>query len=293
MYQAKRPVTITISNGKGGVGKTTLTRHIPFHLALKGYKCLVIDGDPQANLTKTMIITKQLYKAADDNEIFIIEKTLMAGIRDGKIDDLVVNVMKNLDVLPSHIDFKSYPTYLSKKFGVAEITDENYYKVEKSKMEHFKNLIDTVKPNYDFVFIDTPPTDSDFTRLASYSADYVLIAFQTHSDSLDGAKVYIEEQLSELVQKFDSKLEVVGILPNEFDSSGASDKKVIADAYEIFGEANMFKNIVKYTKRIQTIVRNGLSVEGYWNEQLANKTMIPITDELLERLTILESETNE
>ncbi len=56
--QLKRPLTITVANAKGGVGKTTITRFLPFVLAKRGYKALVVAADPQGNLTKTMGITK-------------------------------------------------------------------------------------------------------------------------------------------------------------------------------------------------------------------------------------------
>lgn len=55
----KRPLTITVANSKGGVGKSTIVRHLSYHLALKGYKVLTVDMDPQANTTKTMIVTKK------------------------------------------------------------------------------------------------------------------------------------------------------------------------------------------------------------------------------------------
>ncbi len=69
-----RPLTITVANAKSGVGKSTIIRYLSYSLALRGYKTLVVDEDPQANTTKTMILTK----------------TLMAGVRDRNLQDLIV-----------------------------------------------------------------------------------------------------------------------------------------------------------------------------------------------------------
>ena len=68
-----------------------------------------------------------------------------------------------------------------------------------------KDLLEPVKPDYDFVLIDTPPTMSDFTRNAAYASDYIIMAFQTQSDSLDGVEDYISEEVTPLVEKFDCK----------------------------------------------------------------------------------------
>ena len=99
----KRPLTITVANAKGGVGKTTITRYLPYDLAERGYKVLVIDADPQANLTKSMGITKQQH---DPDNIFTIDKSMMAAVRDGSFKGAVLEIVPNLYELPSQIDFK-------------------------------------------------------------------------------------------------------------------------------------------------------------------------------------------
>ncbi|MBC1333507.1 ParA family protein [Listeria booriae] len=281
----KRPLSITIANNKGGVGKTTIIRYLSFCLALRGYKVCIIDEDPQANTTKSMIITRDLYHEDDD---FVLDKTMMAGVRDGNISDLRVNVMENLDVIPSHIDFKKFPTFLNKMFGVAESGDSQYHAIESKKLNYMKDLIEPFKKEYDFILIDTPPTASEWTRTASFASDYVILAFQTQSDSLDGAITYIEEELTELVEKFGAKTDVLGILPNQMTNKGAIDLQVVEDAKKIFGEENLFSNIIPFNKRVQSAPRSGISNEGYWNEKLFANVMEPLTDDFLHRVSIFE-----
>ncbi|EEO3343540.1 ParA family protein [Listeria innocua] len=281
----KRPLTITVANNKGGVGKTSITRYLSFSLATRGYKVCVIDEDPQANTTKSLIITKDLYTEDDD---FVLDKTMMAGVRDGNISDIRVNVMKNLDVVPSHIDFKKFPTFLNKKFGVAEPGDDNYHEIEENKLSFWKGLIEPFKKDYDFILIDTPPTASEWTRTASFASDYIIVAFQTQSDSLDGAVQYIQDELTELVNDFGAKTDVLGILPNQVSSKGSIDLQVVEDAKGIFGEQNLFENIIPFTKRIQSAPRNGLRKDGYWDKQLFTNVIDPLTNDFLNRISVME-----
>lgn len=67
--------------------------------------------DPQANTTKSMFVTRKNYY---EDEVVVFKKTLMAGIVEGNLTDLVINVLPNLDFIPSSSDLESFPTFLSK-----------------------------------------------------------------------------------------------------------------------------------------------------------------------------------
>ncbi|MGM0334010.1 hypothetical protein IGJ04_002960 [Enterococcus sp. AZ050] len=84
------PLTITVANSKGGVGKTTIIRYLSYVLSRLGFKVLVVDADPQANTTKTMLLTKNYYS---EDEIFIVEKTMMAGIVEKDLSKLVIPII--------------------------------------------------------------------------------------------------------------------------------------------------------------------------------------------------------
>lgn len=283
----KRTRKITVGNEKGGVGKTSIIRLIPFILSEWGFRCLIVDKDIQSNTTKSLYVTRSLYHK---EEVTIFKKTFMKGIADGDLADLPVNVKENLDFIPSSFDLGSFPTFLSKKFGLVDKFDPNYASVTKEKYEFFKSMIDEISKDYDFVFFDTPPTNSDYTEAAAYASDYILIAFQTQSDSLDGAKNYVEQTLTPLVEKLGAEIEVMGILPNQVTKKGSIDNEVIGDAKRIFGEDNMFQNIIPYSKAIQNIPRNGITREGYWNSKLFSEIFEPITEEFLTRISELEAE---
>ena len=284
----KRPITVTVANSKGGVGKTTIIRYLSYVLAKLGFKVLVVDADPQANTTKTMLLTKNYY--SDDDDIYILEKTMMAGIVEKDLSGLVVDIIDNLYCIPSHIDFKNFPKYLTRLYGDSiEGLDSNYLEVEQNRISVFKKLISPIKNDYDFILIDTPPTMSDFTRNATYASDYLIMAFQTQPDSLDGVKDYINEELTPLIENFGLETEVVGILPNHL-SKGSIDTTVVDDAVEMFGEQNFFNKIIPFTKRVQTTPRTGLNTDTYWDEKAYNEVFEPLAINFLERVMMFEGE---
>lgn len=286
----RRPLTITVANSKGGVGKTTITRYLSYVLSRLGFRVLVVDADPQANSTKTMLLTKNYYSS--DDEIFIVEKTMMAGIVEKDLSKLVIPITENLDCIPSHIDFKNFPKYLTRLYGDAiEGLDENYIEIEGKRISVIKNLLEPIKKEYDFILIDTPPTMSDYTRNAAYASDYIIMAFQTQSDSLDGVKDYINEELTPLIENFNLNTEIVGILPNHL-SKGSIDTTVVNDAINMFGEQNFFNSIIPFTKRVQTTPRTGLNTDTYWDEKAYKEVFEPLAINFLERITMFEKGDN-
>lgn len=283
-----RPLTITVANSKGGVGKTTIIRYLSYVLANIGFKVLVVDADPQANTTKTMLLTKNYH--SKDDEIFIIDKTMLAGIVERNLAQLVVPIIENLYCIPSHIDFKNFPKYLTKLYGDAiEGIDDNYFEVERNRISVLKDLLQPIKKDYDFILIDTPPTMSDFTRNAAYASDYIIMAFQTQSDSLDGVADYITEEVTPLVEKFDCKTEIVGILPNQL-SKGSIDQTVVKDAIEQFGEQNLFDNILPFVKRVQSTPRTGLNTDTYWDNLAYEEVFVPLAKDFIHRIKLFEGE---
>lgn len=283
-----RPLTVTVANSKGGVGKTTIIRYLSYVLANMGFRVLVVDADPQANTTKTMLLTKNYH--SKDDEIFIIEKTMLAGIVEKDLSQLVIPIIDNLFCIPSHVDFKNFPKYLNKLYGDAiEGIDDNYMEIEKNRISVLKNLIDPIKKDYDFVLIDTPPTMSDFTKNAAFASDYIIMAFQTQSDSLDGVEDYLNEEVGPLVEKFGLKTEIVGILPNQL-SKGSIDNTVVADAIEKFGKQNLFDNILPFVKRVQSTPRTGLNIDTYWDKLAYDEVFVPLAQDFINRIKIFEGE---
>lgn len=269
---------IMFGNFKGGVGKTTNSVMVSYELAKKGYKTLVIDLDPQANSTQ---ILSRTYTLQNHKEL-VFNKTMMKAIQEENIEDNIVNIMDNLDLLPSYKDFVNYPDFLEIKFLP---TESNY---KEKRVGYFSKLIQGLDEKYDFIIMDVPPTLSIFTDTALYTTDEVVIVLQTQQRSLDGAEAFME-YLQSVYDKYTSiDFDVIGILPVLMKNDAIVDNQIIEDAKEDFGEDMIFNNVIKHMERLKRYDRKGISDQDKtekWDvhDKRLHEVYSKVADELIER----------
>ncbi|MBK1997120.1 ParA family protein [Listeria ivanovii subsp. londoniensis] len=276
MKQKKHAIVITVGNYKGGAGKTTNTVLQAYELAKKGLKTLVLDLDPQSNATKSLLLTKS---ALYPDEVVTIEKTLMTGIAEKKIIGLEVQIMDNLYLLPSYIDFEDFPKFLYKNTETKE--EEDYY---------LQKIFDPLAIKYDIILIDVPPMSKAVTRNAVICSDYVLISLQTHERSLSGAESYVKE-LNNLNLEYNLGLEVVGVLPVLHKNNGTVDQYIMEVAKETFGDDNIFDTIIPQMERIKRFDVNGITEKDRHDSKVIS-LYDNVSDELLERINYFENQEN-
>lgn len=260
-------LTIVIGNQKGGVGKTTNTYLIAYTLAKMGIHTLVADLDPQANATKTLMLTK----SQQEDTVYSIKKTLMVGVQEKDLTDLPVKIMDNLDLIPSYIDFQDFTKYLYQN------TNNEY-----EETHLLEPLFNPLKKKYDVILLDVPPFSIEITRNAVIFSDFALISLQTHDDSLSGAEEYVST-LSKLQQEYQLDIEVIGILPMLHDARNGVDQTIIQSAKDEFGEENVFTNIVTQMARIKRFPINGITDKDRFDKRVLDKYQ-QVTDELLSRI---------
>lgn len=260
-------LTIVIGNQKGGVGKTTNTYLIAYTLAKMGIHTLVADLDPQANATKTLMLTK----SQQEDTVYSIKKTLMVGVQEKDLTDLPVKIMDNLDLIPSYIDFQDFTKYLYQN------TNNEY-----EETHLLEPLFNPLKKKYDVILLDVPPFSIEITRNAVIFSDFALISLQTHDDSLSGAEEYVNT-LSKLQQEYQLDIEVIGILPMLHDARNGVDQTIIQSAKDEFGEENVFTNIVTQMARIKRFPINGITNKDRFDKRVLDKYQ-QVTDELLSRI---------
>lgn len=260
-------LTIVIGNQKGGVGKTTNTYLIAYTLAKMGIHTLVADLDPQANATKTLMLTKSQH----EDTVYSIKKTLMVGVQEKDLTDLPIKIMDNLDLIPSYIDFQDFTKYLYQN------TNNEY-----EETHLLEPLFKPLKKKYDVILLDVPPFSIEITRNAVIFSDFALISLQTHDDSLSGAEEYVNT-LSKLQQAYQLDIEVIGILPMLHDARNGVDQTIIQSAKDEFGEENVFTNIVTQMARIKRFPINGITDKDRFDKRVLDKYQ-QVTDELLSRI---------
>lgn len=270
----KEAIIVTFGNFKGGTGKTTNSTMIAHALSMQGYKVLLCDQDPQANATSLYLKTKAL----ESDEIVPFSKTLMAAIQEEDLGQIVTEIKENLYLLPSFSDFALYPRFLEKKFP----NDTT------GRVQYFSSLIAPLKKDYDFIFIDVPPTISIITDAALYASDFVVVVLQTQERSLQGAEVFTG-YLQSLIDDYGADLDIVGILPVLLKNGAAVDLSTLESAREIFGAENLFENVVNNMERLKRFDITGITNEDMHDrkvhksyETIANEFIARVQAELME-----------
>lgn len=267
MKGKNRATVVTFGNFKGGTGKTTNSTMIAYALSNMGYKVLLSDQDPQANATSLFLKTK----SEISDEIISFNKTLMTAIKDESLKEIITEIKENLYLLPSFSDFALYPRFLEKKFPN-----------EVDRVQYFSHLIEELKEDFDFIFIDVPPTISIITDSALYASDFVVVVLQTQERSLQGAEVFTT-YLQSLIDDYGADLDIIGILPVLLKNGAAVDLATLENAKDIFGEENLFKIVVKNMERLKRFDITGIT-DVDMHDRRVHDSYKEIAEEFLSRL---------
>lgn len=260
---------LTFSNFKGGTGKTTNSTMTGIELARRGKKTLLIDLDPQGNATNLYLKTKENV----DNEVVIFNKTLMAAIKDMDLDSAIINVLDNLDILPSSADFSLYPRYMEK-------VKKNYI----DRVMYLSQLSEGLISKYDYLIIDVPPTISLITDSALYMTDYAIVVLQTQERSLQGAQAFIKYMQEEVIDEFHApRLDLLGILPVLLKNGAPVDKSTLDKAKKIFGPENIFNITIKNMERLKRYDVTGVTFHDQFDKSV-QKVYSKVVDEIYKRI---------
>lgn len=265
-------IVYTVGNFKGGVGKTKSATQLAYDNArFKNRKTCLVDIDPQANASKILAKTGKIEK---------IEKTISDALLNQDILGCVTNITDNLDMIACDTRFRSFSKYA------------NSIEDEREKIMVLSKLIEPLKEKYDDIFIDVPPTISEYTDNAMAASDYSIISFQTTDESFDGVKKYVGYQ-QYMVKTFGLKLQIIGIIACMIDPDDVLDEDILQEAKELYG-SNVFTTIIRFQKRLKRYSREGIYLKKYkngnydqWDFQ-AHNVFIQILNEIEARRSFLE-----
>lgn len=270
---AKKADVVTFGNFKGGTGKSTTNSLLGYVLSEMGFKVLICDFDPQGNVTDLFIQTKSRYEETEEQAV--IQKTLYRGIIENDIASTIINIKPNLDLIPNYIDFAEYPYLLEELFENVKL-EQGMFASRKKRTAHFSEMLEELKSDYDFIFIDTPPTMSVITDSAFYASDYILLILQTQEWSLAGAEKFVP-YLQRLMDAYDMDLQILGVLPVILKKGGLVDEAILDLAREKFGNENIFGTNVMAMERIKRF-----DMLGIGNDDMHDKRVLDIYEEIAE-----------
>lgn len=242
-----------IINGqqKGGVGKTTdsCMEAIVAALIFNKKVCL-IDIDLQANATSFL---------AKSFNVTEIEKTLMKCLEEGDLKPGIISLHENLDLIPSAYDTRKYGDFLIEKFD--NVVDRTFY---------FAKLLTEIENDYDYIFIDIPPSTDLKVDNAMVACDYVIVVQETQQFSFEGSQRLIFEYLQTLVDDFGDKvnIQVAGILPVLLQQKRLLHKQIVDKTIETFGRDNVFNTIINNHARLEWYPKIGLQFEDHHDKRM-------------------------
>ena len=202
---------MSFSNQKGGVGKTTTAINMAAYAANAGRKVLLVDFDPQGNATSGY----GLEKNALQNTVY----NLLLG--ECSFSDVIFDTeVENLHIIPSSIDL-----------AAAEVDLVSMPRRE----SRLKDALAPIKNNYDYIFIDCPPSLGLITLNALVASDEVIIPIQSEFFALEGL-VQLMNTIKIVKQRLNANLTINGVVLTMHDTRTSMSKQVTEELYKYFGD---------------------------------------------------------
>ncbi|MCR3761129.1 ParA family protein [Clostridium felsineum] len=247
---------ISVFNQKGGVGKTTTNINLCTYLAMKGLKVLTIDIDPQGNTTSGLGIDKSKLELS----------TYDALTADVSIEDIIQEsqLIKNLYIAPSTVELAGAEVEL--------INIENRERI-------LKNKIKEMKSEFDYIFIDCPPSLGFITINSLTASDSVMIPIQTEFYALEGVGQLVNT--IQLVKKsLNKRLQVEGVILTMCDNRTKLSNEVSEEVKKYFS-GKLYKTTIPRNIRLAEAPSYGLPIVLYDDKCKGAECYRNLTNEFL------------
>jgi chromosome partitioning protein len=239
----------TIMNQKGGVGKTTTVINVSVYLANMGTKILIVDLDPQANLTSGLgVVLPSSQKSTDITGRENNSPTVYDVLVDKhKAKDVILPTnYSNLSILPSSIELSGAEVEM-----VSMMSRENL----------LKKALKEIESEYDLILIDCPPSLGLLTINALVAADKVLVPIQCEYFALEGLG-QLMNTINLIKSNLNAELELSGVVLTMFDTRTNLSRDVASEVREYFKD-KVFDAVIPRNIRLSEAPSHGIPISEY------------------------------
>ena len=228
---------VAIVNQKGGVGKTTTAVNLTAGLGLKNKKVLLVDIDPQGNSTSGFGINKKEtpYSSYD----------LICSDKPAK-DIIIHTKFKGVDLIPSSMDLAGAEIELSSM---------------EDRANRLKTALSFVREDYDFIFLDCPPSLGLITLNALTATDTFLVPIQCEYFALEGLS-QLMATMRQVKRSYNPTLEIEGVLLTMFDGRLNLTQQVVGEIKKFFGK-KLYSSVITRSVRLSEAPSFGLPIQYY------------------------------
>lgn len=248
---------VAIANQKGGVGKTTTCINLAASMAATKRKILVVDLDPQGNATMASGVDKYQVEATAYDLL----------VEDTPFDEVVCrNTSGNYDLIAANGDVTAAEIKLMEVFA---------------REVRLKNALASIRDNYDFIFIDCPPSLNLLTINAMAAADSVLVPMQCEYFALEGLTALMDT-ISKLAAVVNENLKIEGLLRTMYDPRNRLSNEVSDQLKKHFG-SKVYRTVIPRNVRLAEAPSHGKPAMYYDKYSAGAKAYLALAGEMLRR----------
>ena len=250
--QGNMSKVISVSNHKGGVGKTTSTINIGAGLNKLGKRVLLIDLDPQANLSQSLGLIDQ-------------ERTIYGAIK-GEHPLEPISVVRGLDIIPSTLDLSGAEIELSGEAGREYILRE---------------LIEPLRKEYNYILIDTPPSLGLLTINALTASQEVIIPLQAQYLALQGLTKLLEV-IEKIRKRLNKELRLGGVFITQYDSRKVLNRDILSTIQAHFS-SEVFNARIRDNIALAEAPTQGVDIFRYSPKSYGAEDYLALCKEIVKR----------
>ena len=247
---------IAIFNQKGGVGKTTTNINLAACLAIKGKKILILDIDPQGNTTSGVGISKK--------DLDITTHEILVEDTYHPEEAIISTGIENLDIMPASVQLAGAEVELIELAG---------------REKRLKRAIDILKPKYDYIFIDCPPSLGILTINSLTAVDSVLIPIQCEFYALEGVS-QLMSTIDIVRRNMNPDLKIEGVILSMFDGRTNLSIHVVEEVKKYFKE-KVYTTVIPRNVRLAEAPSYGMPVIQYDPKSAGAQAYMEFADEFL------------